>query len=128
METLASLMLQPILVIQATESRDQHHRSPGGVLRTYPYCDRWDMARDGHEMLELLKFELKFVEDGGYGRSPRTPWRPPYILEDSPSCPNLGDPSRPYPCSECRLITFVPSELRSERSPFQAIAGCSKFD
>jgi hypothetical protein len=34
-------------------------------------------------MLELLKFELKFVEDGGYGRSPRTPWRPPYILEDS---------------------------------------------
>jgi hypothetical protein len=41
------------------------------------------MAQDGHEMLELLKFELKFVEDGGCGRSPRTPWRPPYILEDS---------------------------------------------
>jgi hypothetical protein len=33
-------------------------------------------------MLELLKFELKFVEDGGYGRSPRTPWPPPYILGD----------------------------------------------
>jgi hypothetical protein len=62
------------------------------------------MAQDGHEMLELLKFELKFVEDGGYGRSPRTPWRPPYILEDSPSCPNLGDPARPHPCIECRLI------------------------
>jgi hypothetical protein len=24
------------------------------------------MAQDVHEMLELLKFELKFVEDGGY--------------------------------------------------------------
>jgi hypothetical protein len=24
------------------------------------------MAQDGPEMLELLKFELKFVEDGGY--------------------------------------------------------------
>jgi hypothetical protein len=73
-----------------------------------------------HEMLELLKFALKFVEDGGYGRSPRTPWRPPYILEDSPSCPNLGDPSRPQPCNECRLIKFVP-ELRSESSPCRFI-------
>ncbi len=42
------------------------------------------MAYDEHEMLELLQFELKFVEDGGYGRSARTPWRSPYILEDSP--------------------------------------------
>jgi hypothetical protein len=79
------------------------------------------MAQDEHEMLELLKFELKFVEDGGYGRSPRTPWRPPYIFEDSPSCPNLGDPARPHPCSECRLIKFVPSELQSENSPCRFI-------
>ena len=79
------------------------------------------MAQDEHEMLELLKFELKFVEDGGYGRSPRTPWRPPYIFEDSPSCPNLGDPARPHPCNECRLIKFVPSELQSENSPCRFI-------
>ncbi len=32
------------------------------------------MAQDEREILELLKFELKFLEDGGYGRSPRTPW------------------------------------------------------
>jgi hypothetical protein len=79
------------------------------------------MSHDEHEMLELLKFELKFVEDGGYGRSPRTPRRPPYILEDSPSCPNLGDPARTHPCSECRLIKFVPRELRSESSPCRFI-------
>ena len=72
-------------------------------------------------MLELLKFELKFVEDGGYGRSPRTPWRPPYIFEDSPSCPNLGDSARTHPCSECRLIKFVPRELQGESSPCRFI-------
>ena len=71
------------------------------------------MAQDEHQMLGLLKFELKFIEDGGYGRSPRAPWRPPYILEDSPSCPNLGDPARTHPCSECQLIKFVPRELRA---------------
>jgi hypothetical protein len=79
------------------------------------------MAQDERAILELLRFELKFVEDGGYGRSPRTPWRPPYILEDSPSCPNLGDPARPHPCNECRLIKFVPSELRTESSPCRFI-------
>ena len=80
------------------------------------------MAHDEHEMLELLQFELKFVEDGGYGRSPRTPWRPPYILEDSPSCPNMGDPAGTHPCSECRLMKFVPRELRGESSPCRFIA------
>ena len=79
------------------------------------------MALDEHQTLELLKFELKFVEDGGYGRSPRTPWRPPFILEDSPSCPNLGDPARTHPCNECRLINFVPRELRGESSPCRFI-------
>ncbi len=28
------------------------------------------------EVLELLRFELQFLEDGGYGRSPHTPTRP----------------------------------------------------
>src|ERR1700675_1860545 len=79
------------------------------------------MAHNEHEMLELLKFELKFVEDGGYGRSPRTPWRPAYIFEDSPSCPNLGDPARPHPCSECLLMKFVPDELQNENFPCRFI-------
>jgi hypothetical protein len=73
------------------------------------------MRQAEHEVLELLKFELRFLQDGGYGRSPRTPWRPSYIFEDSPSCPNLGDPTRPHPCSECLLMKFVPDELRNEK-------------
>jgi hypothetical protein len=79
------------------------------------------MTQDEHEILELLKFELKFVEDGGYGRSPCTPWRPPYIFEDSPSCPNLGDPARPHPCSECLLMKFVPDESQNENFPCRFI-------
>jgi len=74
------------------------------------------MAQDEHEMLELLRFELKFLEDGGYGRSPRTPWRPTFIFEDSPSCPNLGDPARTHPCSECLLMKFVPMSCRMKTS------------
>ena len=79
------------------------------------------MAQDEHEMLELLRFELKFLEDGGYGRSPRTPWRPPFIFEDSPTCLNLGDPARTHPCSECLLMKFVPDELKKENSPCRFI-------
>ncbi len=79
------------------------------------------MAGHEQDILELLKFELKFVEDGGYGRSPSTPWRPPYIFEDSPTCLNLGDPSRPHPCSECLLMKFVPVELQNQEFPCRLI-------
>jgi len=79
------------------------------------------MAQDEHEILELLRLELKFLKDGGYGRSPRTPWRPPFIFEDSPSCLNLGDPARTHPCSQCLLMKFVPNELRKENSPCRFI-------
>ena len=50
------------------------------------------MPNDKWSVLELLKFELKFLEDGGYGRSPKTPWQPTYIFEDSPSCLNFRRP------------------------------------
>jgi hypothetical protein len=79
------------------------------------------MEHDDRDILEVLKFELKFLEDGGYGRSPRTPWRPPYIFEDSPSCPNFCDPSRPTPCEECRLMHFVPDNMRDQQVPCRFI-------
>ena len=47
------------------------------------------MARSRQSLLELLKTELEFVVSGGYRRSARSPWRPPYIFEESPSCPNF---------------------------------------
>lgn len=79
------------------------------------------MATDERDLLELLKFELKFLEDGGYGRSPHTPWRSPLVFEDSLTCLNFGDPARPHPCSECLLMDFVPAELKDQASPCRLI-------
>lgn len=73
------------------------------------------------DVLELLRFELKFLEDGGYGRSPHTPWRASLIFEDSPTCLNFDDSSRPHPCSECALMQFVPEGSREEKVPCRHI-------
>jgi hypothetical protein len=79
------------------------------------------MAEDARDILEVLKFELRFLEDGGYGRSPHTPWRPPAIFEDSPACPNFSDPARPHPCDSCLLESFVPESRRAESIPCRFI-------
>jgi len=75
------------------------------------------MADDKRDILEVLKFELNFLEQGGYGRSVRTPWKPTSIFQDSISCINFNDPDRPHPCNECLLTDFVPSELKAEDVP-----------
>ena len=79
------------------------------------------MQKDERDLLEVLKFELEFLEKGGYGRSPRTPWRPQYILEDSLTCMNYDSKENPSPCSECVLMHLVPPELRSEKIPCRHI-------
>jgi hypothetical protein len=82
---------------------------------------RWLMAPQNRELLEALRFELRFLEDGGYGRSPHTPWRPPSIFEDSPSCLNFGDATKPHPCNRCLLEKFVPEARRIEDVPCRFI-------
>lgn len=72
---------------------------------------------DERDVLEVLKFELNFLEQGGYGRSVRAPQTPTRIFQDSISCLNFGDPQRPHPCSECMLIDFVPESCRNEDVP-----------
>jgi len=79
------------------------------------------MTQDGRDILEVLKFELNFLLDGGYGRSPHAPWRAPAVFEDSPSCPNFCDPARPHPCETCLLEQFVPQEQRSQSIPCRFI-------
>jgi hypothetical protein len=79
------------------------------------------MAKDERDLVDLLKFELKFLEDGGYGRSPHTPWRRPLVFEDSVTCLNFGDPAHTHPCSECLLMEFVPAELKDQVSPCRLI-------
>lgn len=79
------------------------------------------MAKDNRNLLDVLRFELNFLEKGGYGRSPREPWRAPLIFEDSPTCMNYDSKEDPAPCSECLLMQFVPPERRKELIPCRHI-------
>jgi len=75
------------------------------------------MARDARDILEVLKFELNFLEQGGYGRAGRMPWKPVSMFQDSLICLNFGEPQRPHPCEECMLMDFVPDKFRNENVP-----------
>jgi hypothetical protein len=80
------------------------------------------MPKDDRDILEILKFELDFLENGGYGRSVRTPWKATSAFQDSLTCINFGDPARSHPCNDCLLMQFVPEERRSENVPCHHIA------
>jgi hypothetical protein len=76
---------------------------------------------DSRELVDVLKAELAFLEQGGYRSGPRYPWRPNFVFEDSPTCINFKNQSRPVPCTECRLIPFVPEHRRLARVPCRHI-------
>ncbi|MGH9881821.1 MAG: hypothetical protein ACRD6N_10325 [Pyrinomonadaceae bacterium] len=75
------------------------------------------MAKDDRDILELLKEELAFIEQGGYGRSVRTPWLPKSAFQDSLTCINYGYLQRAHPCDECHLTELVDNEHVSEQVP-----------
>ena len=72
---------------------------------------------DRRDVLEVLKFELSFLEQGGYGRSVRTPWKPTSIFQDSPACINFNRQDPRQECSECLLSNFVPPNAEGEEVP-----------
>jgi hypothetical protein len=75
---------------------------------------------DGSDLLDLLKFELRFLEGGGYGRSPHAARRASLIFEDSLTCINFNSKER-TPCSACLLMNFVPSSRTAEQIPCRHI-------
>ncbi len=77
--------------------------------------------QDDRNILDVLKAELNFLKKGGYGRSPREPWRAQLFFEDSPSCMNYDSKENPTPCEECALMQFVPSGKRGEKIPCRHI-------
>lgn len=79
------------------------------------------MPADDRNILDVLRFELNFLEKGGYGRSPRENWRAPLVFEDSPTCMNYDSKHNPRPCTECLLMQFVPPELRESKLPCRHI-------
>jgi hypothetical protein len=74
------------------------------------------MPRDDRDLLEVLKFELEFLEQGGYGRLPREAWRSRLIFEDSPTCANFNSTEQ-IPCDECVLLPLIPAEARAAQVP-----------
>lgn len=76
-----------------------------------------EAAKDDSDILELLKAELAFIEQGGYGRSVRTPWLPKSAFQDSLTCINFADPNHTHPCSECHLMDFVDGKHQAEQVP-----------
>jgi|HubBroStandDraft_2_1064218.scaffolds.fasta_scaffold236284_2 hypothetical protein len=103
------------LVIALTANCDVDHGMTLGlgfklVIRVDP------MPKDNRNLLDVLRFELEFLEQGGYGRLPRESWRPRFIFEDSPTCMNFNSKDR-EPCDECLLMQFVPQDARTEQTP-----------
>jgi|ERR1700690_684706 hypothetical protein len=76
---------------------------------------------DGRNLLDVLRFELNYLESGGYTRSLRAPWRALLIFEDSPACPNFESQEHRVPCSECTLIQLVPLDARKKSIPCRQI-------
>lgn len=79
------------------------------------------MPTDDRDLLEMLKFELRFLEDGGYGRSPHAARRASLVFEDSLTCMNFNSQGERTPCSSCLLMQFVPPSRVMERIPCRHI-------
>ena len=79
------------------------------------------MPQDDRNTVEVLKAELNYVKKGGYGRSPREPWRAQLVFEDSPTCMNFDSKENRAPCAECLLMQFVPADKLGERVPCRHI-------
>jgi hypothetical protein len=77
--------------------------------------------RDRRNVLQVLRAELAFLEQGGYRRGPRYPFRPNFIFEDSPTCINFIARGQQRPCKQCPLIHFVPANRRIDRFPCRHI-------
>src|SRR5215204_2776487 len=75
------------------------------------------MGKDDRDILALLREELTFIEQGGYGRSVRTPWLPKSVFQDSLSCINYADPDHTHPCNECALRDLAGTDHRSDSVP-----------
>ena len=79
------------------------------------------MAKDQRHLLAVLKTELEYLERGGYRRPTRNAWRPQFIFQDSPACPNFDQHQEPTQCSECLLMKLIPRDLADQKFPCRQI-------
>src|ERR1700751_3919211 len=79
------------------------------------------MPKDDRDLLDVLKFELKVLERGGYGRWPPEPWRQHLAFGEWPSWMKHDTGGNPVPCEECVLMQLVPPEQRGTKIPCRHI-------
>jgi hypothetical protein len=108
-------------VMAVTLPRDGGYSGSFQLIAYFEVHGRCKTQKEERDLLEALKLKLQFLERGGYGCSPRTPWRPQNIFEDSVTCMNYDSKENPGPCSDCVLIQLVPPECRSEKIPCRHI-------
>lgn len=74
------------------------------------------MSQDSSDVLQTLRYELTYLEQGGFDRDRAL------LGAESPflgtfACINHGDPLRSHTCHECLLHQFVPKERQTEEIP-----------
>ena len=79
------------------------------------------MKTDKRNLLDVLKKELEFTEQGGYRHPVRAAWRPQFMFQDSPTCPNFESKDHSTACDDCILSQLVPVEATSKKFPCRAV-------
>lgn len=79
------------------------------------------MSKDKRNLLDVLKKELEFVEQGGYRNPARAAWRPQFMFQDSPTCLNFEFSDHPKPCSDCSISQLIPLEAALRKTPCRYI-------
>ena len=74
------------------------------------------MAQDLRELLQRLRYELNYLEQGGFERDRELRGiESPFLA--TPLCINCDDPLRRHACRECPLMQFVPEDRQNEEYP-----------
>ena len=77
---------------------------------------------EDRDLVEVLKFELEFLNKGGYGRSPRTVETDVHLRRLSLMHELRLQSKSGCPCSDCVLMQLIPPELRFGKNPCRHIA------
>lgn len=79
------------------------------------------MPNVDRNLLTVLQSELEFVEQGGYRKTARAPWRPHFIFQDSPTCLNFDPTAKPRDCADCVLAQLIPAAASEKKVPCRFI-------
>jgi hypothetical protein len=110
------IRLAPVLGVDVNEQQGPRVAFDAQEMASTALGGRRDMRNAKHKLGVLMR-ELEFLENGGYRLA--MGWRPPFIFEDSPTCPRL--PFSACPNTACALKDFVPEERRNQTIPCRHI-------